>query len=83
MNKDKTLQLTLTYPQYAEMLIYCMNHEDEPELQRFSKILQNKLDKLVEHDLYTKYKTAPSEEQKEQARQEYLERRGIPTSFRW
>ena len=29
------------------------------------------------------YKTAPTEEQREQARQEYLDRRGVPESFRW
>ena len=33
--------------------------------------------------LYAQYKTAPTEEQREQARQEYLDRRGVPESFRW
>jgi hypothetical protein len=34
-------------------------------------------------ELYTKYKTAPSEADREKARREYLDRRGIPESFRW
>ena len=34
-------------------------------------------------ELYAQYKTAPTEEQREQARQEYLDRRGVPESFRW
>ncbi len=34
-------------------------------------------------ELYTKYKTAPTEEEKEKARKEYLDRRGVPESFRW
>ena len=34
-------------------------------------------------ELYTKYKTAGTPEQQEQARKEYLEKAGIPTSFRW
>ena len=38
---------------------------------------------MVERELYTKSKTAPTEEEREQARQEYLDRRGIQASFRW
>ena len=30
-----------------------------------------------------RYKTAPNEEEREQARQEYLDRRGVPQSYRW
>ena len=33
--------------------------------------------------LYTQYKTAPTEEEKEKARREYLDKRGVPDSFRW
>ena len=29
------------------------------------------------------YKTAPTEEEREQARKEYLDRRGVPEKFRW
>ena len=29
------------------------------------------------------YETAPTEEEREKARQEYLDRRGIPEDFRW
>lgn len=42
-----------------------------------------KLDAMLRHELYAQYKTAPTEEQREQARQEYLDRRGVPESFRW
>ena len=33
--------------------------------------------------VYTQSKTAPTEEEREKSRQEYLDRRGIPESFRW
>ena len=52
----------------------------------FSEIqrgLEQKLDALVARELYTKYKTAPTEEEKEKARQEYLNKKGIHSSFRW
>ena len=35
------------------------------------------------NELYTKYKTAPSEEEQEKARQEYLDKRGVSASYRW
>ena len=45
--------------------------------------LEKKLNSLVLHDLYEKSKTAPTEEEREKARQEYLDRRGVRHSFRW
>ena len=45
--------------------------------------LEKKLDKMVMHDLYGKFKTAPTEEEREQARKEYLDKRGVPEKFRW
>ena len=47
------------------------------------KGLEQKLDSLIMRELYTKYKTAPTEEEKEKARQEYLNKKGIHSSFRW
>ena len=54
--------------------------ETEPEIV---KALEKKVDALVMRELYTQYKTAPTEEEKEKARREYLDRRGVPDSFRW
>ena len=45
--------------------------------------LQKKLDVLVKRELYTKYKTAKSATEREAARQEYLEKVGMPKDFRW
>ncbi len=45
--------------------------------------LEKKLDAMVMRELYTKYKNALMEEEKEKARKEYLDRRGVPESFRW
>ena len=54
--------------------------EVSPEIE---KGLELKLDALVKRELYTKYKTAPTEEEREKARQEYLDKIGIPRDFRW
>lgn len=81
--KEKTLNLTLTYPQFTELMIFCIDNEDVPELVQLRRILDEKLNRLIEHDLYTKSKTAPTEEEREKARKEFLDRRGIPQSFRY
>jgi hypothetical protein len=56
----------------------CYNDEE-----KIVEELQKKFDSIINRNLYTKYKTAPTEEEKEKARQEYLDRKGIHSSFRW
>lgn len=57
--------------------------EDESCEREIKQELEKKLDKMVMRDLYGKFKTAPTEEERERARKEYLDRRGVPESFRW
>ena len=45
--------------------------------------LTDKVQKITDRELYTAYKTAQTEEEKEKARQKYLDSKGIPESFRW
>ena len=54
--------------------------EVQPEIK---KGLMDKMDSITMRLLYSKYKTAPTEEEKQKARQEYLDKRGVPESFRW
>ena len=57
--------------------------EDESCEREIKQELEKKLDRMVMRDLFGKSKTAPIEEELEQARKEYLDRRGVPESFRW
>ena len=57
--------------------------EDESCERENKQELEKKLDRMVMRDLFGKSKTAPIEEEREQARKEYLDRRGVPESFRW
>lgn len=65
-----------------ELLKYHLlgNEELQPQIE---KGLEDKVDSLVKHQLYTTYKSAPTEEEREKARQEYLDRQGITGGFRW
>lgn len=63
------------------MKYHLLDMEDvQPEIK---KGLMDKMDSISMRLLYSKYKTAPTEEKKQKARQEYLDKRGVPDSFRW
>lgn len=45
--------------------------------------LERKLENIINRMTYTNYKTAPTEEERERARQKYLDRKGYREDFRW
>ena len=57
--------------------------ELEDVLPQIKKGLEDKLEAMVRRELYTKYKTAATEEEREKARQEYLDKVGMQRNFRW
>ena len=73
--------------QISEELFYMLLRfhllEDDLWQEEIVSELQKKLDAMVNRNLYTKYKTAPTAAEKEQARQEYLDRKGYLPDFRW
>jgi hypothetical protein len=81
------------YPTHKGTVLYLALEDNYARLQRrlsrmfgvegCDNLYFATLDALVRHELYEKYKTAPTEEEREKARQEYLDRRGVPDSFRW
>ena len=80
--KDKMKTVQIPYELFVELLRYHLL-EDDCCAEEIRQGLEQKLDSLVRHELYKKYKTAPTQEEREKARQEYLDRRGILDSFRW
>ena len=69
-----------------ELFIYLVQYHLMGNTQDESQIktkLENKLDAMVNRELYGKYKTASEPEEREYARQEYFNRRGISETFRW
>lgn len=45
--------------------------------------LEKKLDSIINRRLYTTYKTANTPQERENACQEYLDRKGVHPNFRW
>ena len=67
---------------FMELLRYHLL-DDDSCAEKIKKGLEQKMNTLDGSVLYTRSKTAPTEEEREKARQEYLDRRGIPEDFRW
>ena len=78
----KNRNVQIPYELFFQLLQYfLMENYESGEIIRQG--LERKLDTMVNRELYSKYKTAPTEEEREKSRQEYLDRRGIPENFRW
>lgn len=81
--REKNIQISETM--FLELLEFVCNDESRTtqQQQHLMNEFKRKIDKMVEHDLYTTFKTTKNDEERERARQEYLDRKGIPSSFRW
>lgn len=71
----------IPYDLFVDLVLYHLNDEEDFD-EEIRQGLEQKLDAMLNRQLYSQYKTAPTEEQREQARQEYLNRRGVPESYR-
>ena len=67
---------------FMKLLRYHLLDDDSCD-DDVKKGLEQKMKTMVERELYTKSKTAPTEKERQKARQEYLDRRGIQADFRW
>ena len=79
---DRMKNVQISQELFMQLLRFHLIEDTSCE-QEIKRELEKKLDKMVMRDLYGKFKTAPTEEEREQARKEYLDRRGVPESFRW
>ncbi len=78
--KDK--QIMISEQLFRDIYGY-FEFEQYDKAPRIREELNKKLESLAMHEIYTKSKTADSEEEREEARQQYLDARGIRRSFRW
>ena len=54
----------------------------DPRANLIDKQLSEKLDKIIDHEIFTMYKRAATPEEREHYRKQYLDRRGVSQSFR-
>ena len=75
-------QVQIPQELFVQLLHYHLL-DDDSHVDEIRIGLGKKLDAMVLRELYGKFKSAPTETEREKARQEYLDRRGMPGSFRW
>lgn len=67
---------------FADLVRFHLFGVDE-NAETIKTALEAKIDAMVARQQYTTYKTAPTAEERERARQEYLDAKGISKDFRW
>ena len=67
---------------FCDLILYHLYNNQSVEAS-IRQELAHKLDTMFQRECFTRYKTAASEVEREQARQRYLESIGMPTDFRW
>lgn len=77
---SKSVQISVEL--FTELVKYPLLNVDN-NVELIQKELHKKLERLNNREIYTNSKTAASQEERENSRKEYLERKGIPESFRW
>ena len=69
---------------FLKLAQYFYLENDSEELRNSIRIdIEHKIDALMRHQLYSDYKQASSEHDREVARQKYLDAVGIQEKFRW
>lgn len=82
MAKQQTVQID--FKLFLDLVSFHLLESEDPDLsKRCARGLEKKLDTIVARDMYTRSKTADTPEEREAARQEYLDKRGIHRDFRW
>lgn len=83
LNMDKYVKIE--YGLFIELykLIVHNDVDSDESFKRIKQELETKFHRLVNRELYSKYKTALTKEEQEDARQKYLDSVGIHKDFRW
>ena len=83
-SSKKKEQVQIDYDLFRDLLmIVCAESNDQKVWDRAAKGLMDKLNKRINRQLYTQFKTAATAEEREQARQKYLDKVGIPERYRY
>ena len=72
----------ISYDLFIDLVKFHLFGFDENEV-KIRTGLERKLNTMYDRELYTKYKKAGTDAEREEARQKYLDSRGIPEDFRW
>ncbi len=72
----------ISYELFVMLVKYHLG-DDDLWLEEIEAGLSQKVDAIIARNTYTKYKTADTKEEQENARLEYLDLKGYHKDFRW
>lgn len=78
-------QIQIDFDLFCDLLAYFSDNESVSDKAKYDEIYQklsDKAEKIINRELFTRYKRAPTAEEREKYRQMYLDQRGISQSFR-
>lgn len=82
--ENKKLRIDFSTTDFMTLWRWSKDHkEDAPEIALIYRILEKKFDRMLAREWYTDSLTASTQEEREEARQRYLDRRGVHPDFRW
>jgi hypothetical protein len=77
MKADKKIRLEITQLEFAQL------YQEAPEGSFLRKILDRKIEDMLKREYYSDMLKAPTDAEREEARKAYLDKIGVPMSFRW
>lgn len=74
---EKKVRLEITQLEFAKL------YREASEGSTLRKILDRKIDDMVKREMYSDIMKATTDAEREKARKAYLDKIGVPTSYRW
>ncbi len=78
--KEKKISIDVTQSEFARMI---QEAENLPKTSTLRKVVDRKIDSMVKREMYSDIMKATTDAEREAARQSYLDKIGVPVSFRW
>ncbi len=72
----------ITEDMFKKLVLFFLMGETDT-VHEIEAYLEDKLNRLVMHDLYSRYKTDPSGDERRKTIGRYLDKKGVPESFRY
>ena len=77
MKTDKKIRLEITQLEFAKL------YQEASDGSVLRKVLDKKINDMIKREYFTDMLKAPTDKEREEARQAYLDKIGVPTSYRW
>lgn len=81
---NRKFRIDFTEVQFMTLWRWSRDHQkDSPEISMLYGILGDKFNRMMAREWYTDSLTAETEDEREFARQRYLDHKGVHPDFRW